>query len=389
MVTEVKVSQSFLDDGHHSVKSWVAAVANCTPNTAMARVRAARMLADLPEVAAANAAGDVGADQLRMLANLHSNPLAREHMAAHQDAFVFWAREFAVREFAESCTRWRAAADPDGSMADQDACRENRRARFDELGAGFRFTAEGDGLTGDILRRALEERIRIEWEHDLAERAAEFGDAAEQHPLPRTQAQRAHDAWVHLMLNGPHERHQREPLVNIVCTPDVLVRAIRDFVGGPAPTVITRDAPDDEAHAVSLRSYLCETVSGVQVDPRDLVIAALTGEVRRVVKDSAGRVIDLGRRSRLFRGGSREAVLLTDCRCSRPGCCDLHVGLQIDHRSPWGALFGVTSSVNGAALCGRQIRAKHELKLRITRDETGWRWWRADGTEIAPRHPPD
>jgi hypothetical protein len=51
-----------------------------------------------------------------------------------------------------------------------------------------------------------------------------------------------------------------------------------------------------------------------------VLAAALTGHVRRVVFDVAGVVIDLGRRSRLFTGSSRDAVMLGDRWCLWPGC---------------------------------------------------------------------
>ena len=39
----------------------------------------------------------------------------------------------------------------------------------------------------------------------------------------------------------------------------------------------------------------CETATGQQIDPADMLAAALVGQVRRVVLDTAGVVIDLGR----------------------------------------------------------------------------------------------
>jgi hypothetical protein len=63
----------------------------------------------------------------------------------------------------------------------------------------------------------------------------------------------------------------------------------------------------------------CETTTGITISPRDAVIASMLGHVRRVVVDSSGRVIDLGRRRR-FTGAARDAVLLDGRRCLWPGC---------------------------------------------------------------------
>jgi len=59
----------------------------------------------------------------------------------------------------------------------------------------------------------------------------------------------------------------------------------------------------------------CVTDGGVVVDAYDMVIAAATGHVRRVVLDSAGVVVDTGRKQRLFTGPLREAVLDSGRRC--------------------------------------------------------------------------
>lgn len=129
----------------------------------------------------------------------------------------------------------------------------------------------------------------------------------------------------------------------------------------------------------------CETDSGAPVDPRDLVIAALTGQVQRLVSNPAGLTINLGRRSRLFVGSARDAVLLAGKRCCWPGC-DAHTGqLQIDHMSPWISLCGETDPLNGAPMCGHHNRAKHRGRFTVTRDQTGWHHYRPDGTEITPR----
>ena len=51
---------------------------------------------------------------------------------------------------------------------------------------------------------------------------------------------------------------------------------------------------------------------GHQLDPADMIAASLTGHIRRVVFDTAGVVIDLGRRSRLFNGSALNTVLKGD-----------------------------------------------------------------------------
>ena len=117
---------------------------------------------------------------------------------------------------------------------------------------------------------------------------------------------------------------------------------------------------------------------------RDLAIGAIHGWVQRVVVDPKGHVINLGRKSRLFRGPSRDAVLLSGDRCNGPGCHARHNGIQIDHLKPW-QHFGRTDQDNAGPDCGWCNRIKHIGHFDVTRDETGWHWYRPDGTEITPR----
>jgi hypothetical protein len=129
----------------------------------------------------------------------------------------------------------------------------------------------------------------------------------------------------------------------------------------------------------------CETAGGYQIDPGDMLAAVLTGHVRRIVFDGAGVVINLGRRSRLFTGGARDAVLLGDRWCMWPGC-DLRSGrCQTDHITCW-AHDGPTRPLNGGAACGTHNRWKqHGYQTR--RDSNGhWHTYRPDGTEIGCRN---
>jgi hypothetical protein len=125
----------------------------------------------------------------------------------------------------------------------------------------------------------------------------------------------------------------------------------------------------------------CETTTGHQLDPDDMLAAVLCGHVRRVVLDAAGVVIDLGRRARLFTGAARDAVLLVDRWCIWPGC-DIRSGhCQTDHTRPW-ATNGPTRPGNGGPACARHNRWK-QRGYRTWRDpDGGWHTYRPNGTEI-------
>jgi hypothetical protein len=112
-----------------------------------------------------------------------------------------------------------------------------------------------------------------------------------------------------------------------------------------------------------------------------VVAAMIWGQVRRVVVDSAGVVINMGRRQRLFRGNARQAILLQSTRCVVAGCATPIRRCEADHLTEWGR-HGHTDGPNGAPVCGRHNRLKNS-GYRVHRDQHGyWHTYRPDGTEI-------
>ena len=374
---------SYTDDAHASVRSWLSAVTNTGRDTSLQQVRVARMLAGMTAVATAAGEGRVGQDQLRTLARLFANERCRDLMPESDEMLAGFAISLDVHDFEIAVRHWKAYADPDGNRKDRDACHENRTASISPVGQGYELHARGDGLFGEALARILDAQVHVEFQADVDARKREHGDDAVNHPLARTAAQRRHDALQHIiegfadMKAAGSPMATREPVVNIFCTEAELAAAISEWLDTDHPT-------PSSATRTSARSRLCETAGGVALDHRTLLQAALIGQVRRVVVDSVGRVIDLGRRQRLFRGAAREAVLLSGDRCVWPGCDIRGPSIQIDHTVGY-TLGGTTCSVNGGPRCPVHNRDKHRLGITVTRDATGWHHYRADGTEIAPR----
>ncbi len=112
-----------------------------------------------------------------------------------------------------------------------------------------------------------------------------------------------------------------------------------------------------------------------------MAAALVIGQLRRVITDTAGVVIDLGRRCRLFRGSSRIAAQLQYWRCLHPGCGVLTKHAQIDHVNGW-LTHGPTAPTNGHIKCGHHNRFK-QTGYTTWQDTTGhWHTQRPDGTEI-------
>ena len=114
-------------------------------------------------------------------------------------------------------------------------------------------------------------------------------------------------------------------------------------------------------------SRRCETTAGVAIDPFDAIVASMIGQVRRVVMSSPSTVIDLGRKSRVFIGSSREAIFLRRRKCIWPGCSALTC--EADHRTPW-AEGGTTSPDNGDPLWRKHNRYKASAGYTTTIDRS-------------------
>ena len=107
--------------------------------------------------------------------------------------------------------------------------------------------------------------------------------------MPRSDAQRRFDAMYAIFERAATVDPGAKaaiPLVNLVIDVPTLER----YLAGTGDIAVPADP----------RQRRCETVAGIPVPPGDVVAAMIWGQVRRVVVDSAGVVINMGRRQRLF-----------------------------------------------------------------------------------------
>ena len=141
-------------------------------------------------------------------------------------------------------------------------------------------------------------------------------------------------------------------------------------------------ASGDTTDPRRFRNVVCRTRSGRRLHPDDAVNAALVNHIRRVVYDGSGTVIELGRRSRLFRGSSREAVMLLLTMCVWIGCDQPVAWCDADHSLGWKA-HGPTVPRNGQPLCNGHQHLK-ETGFEVYRDDRGY-WHIIDphGNEVA------
>ncbi len=366
-----------VEDGHRSVVAWLVASCNVTSVEARRLVRLGRMLTRLPMAAEAAQAGLIATPQLLVLAAVVANPRVQEALTAEAEALlVAQAQVLHADDYSVFVHRWESLADQDGALDAHERADRERRLGIHTVGARTVLDGHGGVTDGVVLQQVLDAFAETEWQADWDAGVAVHGAAMCPALMARTDAQRRWDALL-AMAHAATGGDGVAVTVNLVMGEERFEQHLTRTLGGtPTPP----DPGDRWQH--------CETDHGVQVDPRDVLVAAMVGHVRRVVFDSQGVIVDMGRRQRLFNGPLREAVLLMGNRCVWPGCNQPAATCEADHVLPWGH-DGPSSTANGAPTCGRHNRWRTN-GYRTTRDTDGhWHHHRPDGTEIGWRahHP--
>jgi Domain of unknown function (DUF222) len=370
---------AYVEDGHASVSGWVKATCNYSSGETRAVVQSARLLHEIPAARSAAHAGEVGVPQLRLLAKVFANPRSADQLPDSASLLVGHAGSLWFEEFSVVLRRWEALADADGARDAHERAHTGRDAHVSVVGERVYLDANGALIAGahieEIFSRFCDTEFRVDWDAG----AARWGEAMNPAMLERTAAQRRFDALLAIFTTAAASGTVGtcDPLVNIIVDQQTLEHHLNRLAGVDVEPIDPSTVDDRR----------CETSTGHQVDPDDMLAAALCGHVRRVVLDTAGVVIDLGRRSRLFTGGARDAVLLGDRWCLWPGC-DVRSGrCQTDHTQPW-ARNGPTKPDNAGTACARHNRWKQH-GYRTWRDPAGqWHTYRPDGTEIGPLNTP-
>lgn len=363
-------SSPFRAQGFLSAKTVVKHMCRLSGPEAHRRVQTARLHQALPEWADAEADGRVGVAQSELMARIAANPripaavLERDSPALLDDAI---GQSF--DEFERRVRMWEALADPDGDRDRNERAHANRDVRIrPRPEGGWNITGNLAELDGCEVNEIFAWFIDAQWHTDWAEARARLGDAATTNDLARIEAQRRADAFVAMAK-----------------------AAASAAPGSQAPKTTINILIDDETFDAHLRGesvdprryrdVVVRTQTGRRLHPDDAVNAALVGHIRRVVYDGSGTVIELGRRQRLFRGSSREAVMLLLTTCVWIGCDRPIAWCDADHSVSWKA-FGATVPRNGGGLCDCHNNLK-EQGFQVYRDDHGtWHVIDPQGNEI-------
>lgn len=361
-------------DGHRTVRAWQRATLDCSPSTALRVRRNGAVLAELPELQAACRRGEVGVDLLDMFGRLWANPRVRQQLRSDIERLLAVARGHRFDDAERLFRRWEALADADGAERSQLDAHLGRRASVNIVGEEGVVTAQGSSVEAILLREILQRFTDAEFEADVDAASRRLGRTVTASDLERTHRQRTFDALMNIFVTaatGAPAVIGIEPLVNIKLDQRTAEELLRKAAGQNVPRPSASEFLDRQ----------CETIDGTPVPQAAALAAMLIGRVRGFVADERGVVTHLGRRSRLFRAGARDAAILQDLRCLWAGC-DVPTGrCQTDHSTPWAAAGG-TDPGNAGRGCGHHNRWKTRGYRTVRRNNGSWDIYRPDGSLI-------
>jgi hypothetical protein len=383
-VAHLDASAAFSLDGHKTAKGALKAIGRLSGSEAHGRVQTSRALPRLPLVEAAYGRGEIPTEHVRAIARTIANPRVAEWVPDADPIFAHHATELGYDDFLAALRQWEALADADGADQSAERCHERRSGSLQgsAIDGSFRLESNHGSLQGAAMAEIFERFETAELHADWSAAREIHGDDARVEHLERTPAQRRADAIFEIFRRAAAaEGCSPVPLVNVVVDQDTFEDELRRSAG-----VEVRSDPNEEL------ARRCHAMDGTSLRPAEAVAAALVGHVRRVVVDSAGTVIDLGRRQRLFTGSARDAAFLQallrgpgGLGCLWPGCDGRGQNLQADHRDP-ACRGGPTNTDNSDAYCGFHNRTK-EHGFRPVRDPDGtWTIHRPD--DDGPITPP-
>ena len=363
---------AYVEDGHASVSGWAKAACNWSSSETRTVVQTARLFRAVPQARSAAHAGSLGTSQSRLLARLFANPRCAAQLPDSAELLIGHAQSLWFDEFAVVVRRWEALADTDGAHDAHQRAHAGRDAHVSITGQRVYLDARGGVAAGAVIQEIFDRYCDTEFHADWDNGVAQWGEQMNPTLLERSGAQRRFDALLAIFTAAASGAAGTiDPLVNILIDQVSFEHHLAKMAGADVE-------PLDPSEVDQRR---CETSTGHQLDPTDIIAAALVGHVRRVVLDSAGVVIDMGRRSRLFTRAARDAVLLGHRWCIWPGCGLRSGRCQTDHTTAW-THHGPTRPDNGAPACARHNRWK-QRGYQTWRDAEGhWHTYRPDGTEI-------
>jgi hypothetical protein len=369
----------------NSCAAWLSWKCQMTAGTAREHVRVARALRDLPVIRGEFGAGRLSYAKVRALTRI-ATPATEAGLA-----------EIAGPMTGNQLERF-ARAHRQVSAADDAAARVRRRLAFrveedGSLAGTFRLPP----LAGAVLLKAL--------------RAAAAGDLEHPHPSDTehghpVQEPGVAETPVRVQPQAPTSSSLVDALLviaeaflaeKVAVAQDPEVYQVIVHVGIDA---ITPDGPTAGAGDVSAETpgpspqppghpadpALCHVEDGPALSVTTAQVIACSSSWSWMLHDSAGKLLDLGRRRRRPNAALRRAARERDeCRCRFPGCESRRVDLH--HIQYWSS-GGRTKLDNLVSLCKYHHMLVHERGYLIATARDGtFAFYRPDGTAIQASPP--
>jgi hypothetical protein len=332
---DADLSQQFLADGARDLAQWVSARFGLRHSTAAQLVRVARRLEDLPRLRERFAAGDLSLDQVDAISKL-ATPDTEEAVI-------------------EECLGWSNAA------LDR-AARRARPPSTEETIDAIRDRWMSIQYTLDGIRGHMDAELPGAEMHMVEEAVRERADRIP--PNPETG------------MFDPYSSRMADGLVELATTsgddsiPSVQVTVFADL------EALTEDQG---------RTGVAELSAGPVISSETARRLACDSIVECVITDH-GRVLGIGRRSRLIPAWLRRQLWFRDGGCRFPGCPERHF-IHGHHRRHWADL-GPTDLENLILLCGFHHRFVHEHGWKIEADPEGRPFFmKPNGEAFPPQRP--
>ncbi|RZS87266.1 uncharacterized protein DUF222 [Motilibacter rhizosphaerae] len=369
-LAEFDTAGEFVADNQVTAQAWLRHHARMDALDARRAVTAARALRDLPQTAAALAAGTVSARHVDEMATGHKR-LGAHVMLEAEDTLVPLAKAAAPADVRTAVSRLEAAVEADES-------REERAQRIHE----GRYLLLSEGLDGTVIITG-----RLDRAHGmLVQKAIRAGSRPNPEPGqtvdPRTAAQRQADALIEIVQT------------HLGSQPGVTSLRLDTTLVVDLPTLRDELDPGDGHTGISAILGTAFTAEELRyltctADVSVLLTATLSPHADKPAQDPEIRVapgvpLALGRETRLATRAQLKALWVRDGGCIAPGCRNRRV--QAHHVIHWSD-GGLTDITTMCLLCSRHHHLLHQggWQLEPDPDRAGrFRWRPPDGRDPVP-----
>jgi hypothetical protein len=351
-LAELDRSAEWSVDGARSAAGWLAANVRAASGEAHHRVKIARQTAAMPVASTAWERGEIGSRHVDALARVRSAANADAEFAVFEPTLTDVARQGRPEDVANVGAQWRDALE---SHLGRDGA-EHRDRGHEQRGVHFSRSLDGVGVIDGTFDVEGAETIERGLNRSY-ERAHAAGD-------PRSPAQQRADAMVEIF------RHYLDGRPRGTNRPHLMLLADTATLSGEAVGT-------------------CETLSGYRLHPGTLRRLACDAIIQRVVLDTDGVPLEMGRATRTFTSDQYRAIMVRDGGCRWPRCdarpddCEAHHGDFWEHG-------GLTDIANGIAHCrgSGHHRMLHEGGYTVTGDPNGeLTYWDPDGNVYGTSRP--